>query len=96
MKRLIISKVSAKFLGITIDNKYTYREHIDSFCKPASYKLFTLQRIRKCLTTNKTEVLENAFITTQVNRSPLSWMCSGKRGLHKVYDINNTNLNSCI
>ena len=51
---------------------------------------------RKCLTTNKTEVLENTFMKSQVNRSPLTWMCSGKRSLHKVYDINNTNLNSCI
>ena len=40
-------------LGLTIDNCLTFKDHIDTLCRNASYKLQALRRIRKHLTSDK-------------------------------------------
>ena len=40
-------------LGLTIDNCLTFKDHIATLCRNASYKLHALRRIRKCLTPDK-------------------------------------------
>ena len=52
-------------LGLTIDNCLTFKDHIDTLCRNASYKLHALRRIRKYLTPDKAKVLYNAFINSQ-------------------------------
>ena len=52
-------------LGLTIENCLTFKDHIDTLCCNASYKLHALQRIRKYLTPDKEKVLYNAFINSQ-------------------------------
>ena len=37
-------------LGLAIDNCLTFKDHIDTLCRNASYKLHALRRIRKYLT----------------------------------------------
>ena len=37
-------------LGITIDKKLTFKEHVENLCRKAQYKLHALRRIRKFLT----------------------------------------------
>ena len=88
----VMSKKSVKLLGITIDNKLTFTEHIDHICKSASYKLFALKRIRKYLTTKQAETLANAFINSQFNYCSLIWMFSGKRNLNKIHNIHKRTL----
>ena len=50
------------FLCLAIDNCLTFKDHIDTLCRNASYKLYVLRRIRKYLTPDKAKVLYNAFI----------------------------------
>ena len=38
-------------LGITIDKKLTFKQHVENLCRKAQYKLHALRRIRKFLTT---------------------------------------------
>ena len=52
-------------LGLTIDNYLTFKDHIDTLCCNASYKLHALRRIRKYLTPDKAKILCNAFINSQ-------------------------------
>ena len=49
-------------LGITIDDKLSFKTHIQNICQKAKYKLHALQRIRKYLSTDKAKTLCNAFI----------------------------------
>ena len=49
-------------LGITIDKKLTFKQHIENLCRKAQYKLYALRRIRKFLTIEKAKILGNAFI----------------------------------
>ena len=61
-------------LGITIDKKLTFKQHVENHCRKAQYKLQALRRIRNFLTIDKDKMLSNAFIDSQVNYAPLLWM----------------------
>ena len=61
-------------LGITIDKKLTFKQHVENLCRKAQYKLHALRRIRKFLTTEKAKMLGNAFIDSPFNYAPLLWM----------------------
>ena len=54
-------------LGLTIDNRLTFKDHINILTRRASFKLHALRRIRKYLTTDKAKLLYNAFINSQFN-----------------------------
>ena len=53
-------------LGITIDDKLSFKTHIRirPICQKAKYKLHALQRIRKCLSTDKAKLLCNPLISS--------------------------------
>ena len=45
----IKSSSCKKLLGVLIDNKFTFNEHVPNLCKNASSKLHALARISKCM-----------------------------------------------
>ena len=51
-------------LVLTIDNRLTFKDHVDMLCSTANYKLYTLKRIRKYLTLEKTRLLYKTFINS--------------------------------
>ena len=63
-----------KLLGITVDDILTFNQHINNLCRNASYKLYALRKIRKCLTQDQAKLLYNAFINSQFNYAPIIWM----------------------
>ena len=74
----------AVLLGITIDDKLSFKTHIENICRKAKYKLHALQRIRKYLSTDKAKTLCNAFINSQFYYAPLIWMFAGKLFFSRV------------
>ena len=40
-------------LGLTIDNRLTFKDHVDMLCSTANYKLHALRRIKKYLALEK-------------------------------------------
>ena len=52
---------SVVLLGLTIDNRLTFKDHINILLRRASFKLHALRRIRKYLTGVKARLLYNAF-----------------------------------
>ena len=44
-------------LGLTIENCLTFKDHIGTLCRSASYKLHALRRIRKYLTSDNAKFL---------------------------------------
>ena len=61
-------------LGITIDKKLTFKQHIENLCLKEQYKLHALRHIRKSLTIEKAKILGNAFKDSQLSYAPLLWM----------------------
>ena len=58
---------NVELLGLAIDNRLTFKDHINMLCRRASYKLHALRRIRKYLTLDKSKLLYHAFINNQFN-----------------------------
>ena len=71
---VITSGNSVKLLGVTIDNKLNFNEHVDNICKKANNKLQALARIAKYLSPDKLRIIMKTFIESQINYCPLIWM----------------------
>ena len=62
----IIGSASIELLGITIDNKLNFNEHVTKICKKANQKLHALARIAKYLNTDKLKIVTKSFIESQL------------------------------
>lgn len=63
-----IEKVSKyKYLGIIIDNKLTFRDHIDNICKKIKAKIPSIIKIKNKLTTYTKKVLYHAIFHSHLN-----------------------------
>ena len=76
-----------ELLGLTIDNRLTFKDHIKMLCRRANYKLHALRRIRKYLTLEKSKLLYNAFINNQFNYASIIWMFCSKQDYLEVQKI---------
>ena len=70
----ISSTLSVKLLGVHIDYKLNFNEHINKMCKSAGNQLNALIRLKSFLGLKEKEVLVNSFIYSNFNYSPLVWM----------------------
>ena len=73
-----------KLLGINIDSKLMFEDHIDRICKKASVKLNALSRISGYMDPLKRRLLLNAFFTSQFNYCPLTWMFHSRKLNNKI------------
>ena len=83
-KDIITSEASVKLLGITMDNKLNFNEHVDKICKKANDKLHALARITKFLSSDKLRILMKTFIKSQFNYCPLTWMFHSRQLNDKI------------
>ena len=66
-----------KILGITIDNKLTFKGHINILCRKAAQKMGALSRLLNHLSDSQKRLIFNSLIKVQINYCPLIWMfCS--------------------
>ena len=66
----IKSSSSKKLLGVIIDNKLTFNEHVSKLCKKASNKLHALARTSKYMTKDKLRTIMNAFLFLSLHIAP--------------------------
>ena len=64
---------SVKLLGVTIDNKLNFDEHITKLCKKASQEIHALARISNFMSQEKLCIIMKAFIESQFGYCPLIW-----------------------
>ena len=81
---MITSKTSVKLVGVRIDNKLNFNEHVDNICKKANNKLQALARVAKYLSPDKLRILMKAFIESQFNYCPLTWMFHSRQLNSKI------------
>ena len=70
----IVSEDSVKLLGVTIDKKLNFSEHVSNLCHKASMKLHALSRVSKYMSMSKRRIIMKAFIESQFGYCPLIWM----------------------
>ena len=75
---------SEKLLGIAIDSKLNFKEHLEGIIKKASRKVNVLSRITPYMNLTKRKLLMNSFFTSQFNCCPLVWMCHNRTISKKI------------
>ena len=73
-----------KILGVTIDNKLSFDEHIINICKTANKKLNALSRINHYMKQNQKEILLPSFRISRFSFSPLIWMFCSKKSSKQI------------
>ena len=63
-----------KLLGVNIDSKHSFENHVSSPCEKASQKLHALARAVNFMDLAKRNSLLKGFITSQFNYCPLIWI----------------------
>ena len=71
---IIESSTCEKLLGIKIDSKLLFDDHIQDLCNKANRKLRALARATPYMNRQKRKVLINAFYNAPFNYCPLIWM----------------------
>ena len=88
----ITGSSSVKLLGITIDNKLNFNEHIANICKKATQKLHALARIAQYLDSHKLKLKMKTFIESQFNYCPLTWMFCSRTLNNKINKLHERSL----
>ena len=70
-----------KLLGVKIDTKLSFENHVSFLCKKASQKLHALARVINFVDVAKRKSLIKAFITSEFNYYPLTLICVGFLGV---------------
>ena len=66
-------------LGLIIDNKLSFDNHVKKICRQASQKTCALSRISNYLDSKQKEILFKGVIRTQFSYCPLIWMFSSRK-----------------
>ena len=85
--QIIKSSGVEELLGVTIDSKLNFKEHILSLCKKANCKLHAHSRVSKYMTLNKRRILMKSFIISQFNYCSLIWMMHNRGLNNKINHI---------
>ena len=77
-EQLIYNSDSEKILGVTFDNKLSFKNHISTICKKANQKLHALARVSNYMSFFQRRIIMDAFISSHFNYCSLVWMCHSR------------------
>ena len=83
----ILNRGSEKLLGITIDSKLSFDDHVTSLCKKACQKLHALARVAQYMDIPKRRAIMKAFINSQFGYCPLVWMWHSRKLNNRINKI---------
>ena len=83
----LMSETEVTVLGVTIDDKLCFSQHISICCKKAARQLNALARISKHLNINSRMAIYNSFIMSNFNYCPLVWHFCGQVNNQKLEKI---------
>ena len=83
----VVNSSEEKLLGVHIDSKLSFDQHVSKLCQKASNKLYALARISPYMDQNKLRNLMRAFITSQFQYCPLIWMFHSRQLNQKINKI---------
>ena len=81
---VIGKSICGKLLGVSVDYKLKFNEHLDSILKRAGRKVNALSRILPYMNFGKRSILMNSFFTSQFNYRPLVWMFHSRTMNNKI------------
>ena len=81
----IVKTDCCKFLGLYIDSRLTWRNHIDYLCKIISRNIGVLNKIKQFLPDCILESLYNTLVVSYINYGILAWGNSPVGNLNRLY-----------
>ena len=84
---IIKGSASVKLLGVHIDNKLDFNDHVSKLCKKATLKLHALSRVAHYMSTDNLRLAMKAFIESQFGYCPLIWMFHSRTLNNKINRI---------
>ena len=81
---IIEGSTCEKLLGIKIDSKLHFDDHIQGLCNKANRKLRALARVTPYMNLQKRKVLMNAFFNAQFNYCLLIWMLYSRQNNNEI------------
>ena len=69
---------TVKLLGVTIDSKLRFNEHVKIICQKTNNKVRAFLRVVRFFEPQKTSLRHDSFILTNFNYCPLIWIFCGK------------------
>ena len=78
------SDTSITVLGVVLDDKLKFDEHVSVLCLKASKQINALKRISKYLDEKCRIMVYKSFISSNFNYCPVAWMFCGKKNLVKL------------
>lgn len=80
----ITSEDCVKLLGVFIDNKLNFNDHVASLCAKAAKQINVLQRLKRMLDPDVKLLLYKAFISCHFNYCPVVWHACGAANTRKL------------
>ena len=80
-------KNTVKLLGITIDNKLNFEEHLSELCKKVFMQLNAISHLQRFMGKEQREALINSFIVSNLSYCPLVWhfcSCKSSQKIEKI------------
>jgi hypothetical protein len=81
---IIKSSKEVALLGITVDNKLSFSNHITNICKIAGNQLNAIKRLQQHFILKTKKQMVQTFVLSQFNYCPLVWHFCGKGSIHKM------------
>ena len=76
-----------KLLGVEIDNKLNFEQHINHICKSAANQLNALIKLKRFLGFQERKALVNSFVLSNFNYHTLLWMFASSKSLNKIENL---------
>ena len=89
---IISSERSVKALGVTIDYRLTFNDHVSACYVKTARQLNALARISKYLDIKSKKIIFNSFIRSNFEYCPLVWHFCGKTNNQKLEKIQEQSL----
>ena len=78
---------TVELLGVIIDNKLTFEEHLKGKIKKANHKLAVIKRNQSYIPFSQKKVLLSSYVHSQFAYTPLAWMFHTRNLNHKINKV---------
>ena len=86
----IIPSLKIKYLGITIDNKLNFDDHMSTVCRKANFHLYNIRYIRKFISKDLTTMLMKAMVFSSTNYCNSIYLGLSKKLNKCIYRIDHS------
>ncbi len=83
----IESEESVKLLGINIDNRLKFTQHVSNIIRKCGFQLNTLRRQSKLLNTKTKLMIFYSFIQANLNYCPLIWINRNRTDMKRIENV---------